>query len=88
MTLTDVDVDEELVRALLSEQFPALDASSARLLAAGVLPCIFILGLQSRRLDQYCFSPELAEGRGVAVNLLLWTVFFFGSLLTTSWLPC
>ena len=59
-----------------------LGLGSIGLLAAGVLPCIFILGLQSRRLDQYCFSPELAEGRGVAVNLLLWTVFFFGSLLT------
>jgi aminoglycoside phosphotransferase (APT) family kinase protein len=31
----DVDVGAELVRALLAEQFPALDASSARLLAEG-----------------------------------------------------
>jgi aminoglycoside phosphotransferase (APT) family kinase protein len=31
----DVDVDEELVRALLAEQFPELDAASARPLAEG-----------------------------------------------------
>jgi aminoglycoside phosphotransferase (APT) family kinase protein len=31
----DVEVGAELVQALLAEQFPALDASSARLLAEG-----------------------------------------------------
>jgi iron complex transport system permease protein len=52
------------------------------LLLCGVLPCAFVLCLQSNKLDQYCFSPELAEGRGVSVSQLLWVVFFFGSLLT------
>ena len=31
----DVEIDARLVRALLEEQFPDLDASSARLLAEG-----------------------------------------------------
>lgn len=52
------------------------------LLAAGLVPCVLILWTQARALDQYCFSPELAEGRGVSVGRLLWIVFFFGSLLT------
>lgn len=52
------------------------------LLAAGVIPCIVLLWGQGRALDQYCFSPELAEGRGVATRELVWRVFFVASLLT------
>ncbi len=59
-----------------------LGLSPIAVLAAGVLPCVALIYLQAPKLDQYCFSPELAEGRGVAIGALLWSVFFFGSLLT------
>lgn len=59
-----------------------LGLSPIALLAGGVLPCALVLLAQAPRLDQYCFSPELAEGRGAGVRALLWTVFLAGSLLT------
>ena len=52
------------------------------LLAAGVVPCALLLWATSRQLDQYSFSPELAEGRGVSTRALVWRIFFVGSLLT------
>jgi len=52
------------------------------LLLVGVVPCGVLLWSMSRQLDQYCFSPELAEGRGVSTQTLVWRVFFVASLLT------
>lgn len=52
------------------------------LLLVGVFPCALLLWSRSRALDQYCFSPELAEGRGVNTSALIWQIFFVASLLT------
>lgn len=51
-------------------------------LLAGVLPCSVLLLLQAPRLDQYGFSREIAESRGVNINRLQLVIFLTGSLLT------
>jgi len=52
------------------------------LLLLGSLPCWALLLAQAQRYDQYAFSEELAEGRGVNTRALLWVTFIGASLLT------
>jgi len=51
-------------------------------LLLGVIPCVIVLLLQSGKLDQIAFSPEIAASRGVHVGRVQFTILFTASLLT------
>ncbi len=52
------------------------------ILFLGVVPCSAVLVAQAAKFDQFGFSADLAEGRGVHLGRLQALTFFIGSLMT------